>query len=283
MKGKLHAVWALLLALCLPLAHAAAKGKGDPTDAGPYVAQLGIYGDIDLYGDEYDHYATLDAVAALAEDPDNLGIILLLDTPGGGLYEADELYHELMRYREETGRPVYAYMESECCSAGVYAAMAAQRIAAGRMTLTGSVGVYMDEVSDGELLQKLGVRVESVVSGENKLTAQDGLTDAQRAILQGIVDEGFGFFVEAIRQARGEAAASDPEILDGRLLTALQAREKGLIDDVLYYADAMDLFYELGGFGDAPMEDVTPDAPQGGDAGLEDAVTLLLDLLNGGK
>lgn len=284
MKHHRMRALALLLAalLCAPLAARAQKGKEDA--AGPYVAQLCVYGDIDLYGEEYDHYATLDAIDGLAVDPDNLGLILLLDTPGGGLYEADELYHALAAYREDTGRPVYAYMESECCSAGVYAAMAAQEIYASRMTLTGSVGVYMEESSDAQMLEKLGIRSEFIVSGENKLNAPDGLTDEQRAIAQGIVDEGFDFFVEVIRDARGEATASDPQILDGRLLTATQAKDKGLIDGLLYYDEAIDRFYELGGFGDAPLEDVTPDAPGGALPGsASDLLPLLLDFLKQGE
>lgn len=278
-----HRALALLLAalLCAPLAACAQKGKQDA--AGPYVAQLGVYGDIDLYGEEYDHYATLDAIDSLAMDPDNLGLILLLDTPGGGLYEADELYHTLVSYREDTGRPVYAYMESECCSAGVYAAMAAEQIYASRMTLTGSVGVYMEESSDAQMLEKLGIRSEFIVSGENKLNAPDGLTDEQREIAQGLVDEGFDFFVEVIRDARGEETASDPQILDGRLLTATQAKDKGLIDGLLYYDEAIDRFYELGGFGDAPLEDVTPDAPESAySTSAGDLLPLLLDLLKQG-
>ena len=127
------------------------------------------------------------------------------------------------------------------------------------MSLTGSVGVYMDETTDAQLLEKLGMKRETVVTGENKLTAPDGLTEAQRAILQGLVDESFGYFKDAIAAARGADVAQNETLLDGRLLTATQAKELGLIDDILYYEEAIDLFYELGGFGDAELVDVTPE------------------------
>lgn len=156
--------------------------------------------------------------------------------------------------------------------------MAAQRIAAARMTLTGSVGVYMDETSDAELLEKLGFKRETVVTGPNKLTAPEGMTDEQRAILQGIVDESFGFFKDAIAAARGEEVASDETLLDGRLLTAKQARDIGLIDDILYYEEAIDLFCELGGFGDAELMDITPFWEEGADGDTEkDAKDSVLD------
>ena len=231
-------------------------GKSKPREA--YVATLAIYSEIDSSNYSYDHYGILEVIDNLIDDEQNLGLILLLDTPGGSIYEADELYHELMLYREETGRPVYAYMEQECCSGGVYIAMAAEKIFASRMTLTGSIGVYMGESNAAGLLEKLGIRMEVVASGENKVHGADGMTDEQRAILQGIVDEGFGFFKEAIAQARGEQLLFDTELLDGRLLTASQALQKGLIDGILYYSDAMDMFYDLGGFGNAEMRDVTP-------------------------
>ena len=234
------------------------RRKGQREERETYVAALTVYGDIDASDYTYDHYGMLDAIDELIEDDLNLGLILLLDTPGGSIYEADELYHALMVYREETGRPIYAYMEQECCSAGVYVAMAAEKIYAARMTLTGSVGVYMRESSAAGLLEKLGVNMEYIVTGENKVTGPDGLTDEQRAILQTIVDESFGFFKDAIALARGEALLSDAELLDGRLLTASQALEKGLIDGILYYADAIDLFYDLGDFGEAELRDVTP-------------------------
>lgn len=235
------------------------RGEREEREPKPYVAGLTIYGEIDATDYSYDHYGTLDAIDALIDDEDNLGLILLLDTPGGSMYEADELYHQLMLYREETGRPIYAYMEQECCSAGVYIAMAAEKIYAARMTLTGSIGVYTEMSDSAGLLEKLGLNVTYFATGENKIPALDSLTDEQRAIYQAVVDESFGFFKDAIALARGEELLADAELLDGRILTASQALSKGLIDGLFYYEEAIDEFYELGGFGDAELRDVTPE------------------------
>lgn len=280
MKKRLCALLCAALLLCAGCAAAEESWfEGEMARRGAHeerrknVAAITIYGSIDVSDYEYDHYGTLDAIDALIDDEDNLGLILLLDTPGGSVYEMDELYHQIMVYREETHRPVFAYMERECCSAGVYVAMAAQTVYASRMTLTGSVGVYMEESSDAELLQKLGVRREFVATGENKLTAPEGMTDEQRAILQGIVDENFEAFKGAIALARGEDVAGDEELLDGRLLTAAQAQDKGLIDGICYYDEAIDAFYDEGRFGEAELVDVTPEWQDGwdGDAQEEDS------------
>lgn len=60
------------------------------------------------------------ALDALAEDECNDALLLYLNTPGGNMYESDELYHALMMYREKTGRPIYGYMAQECCSAACW-------------------------------------------------------------------------------------------------------------------------------------------------------------------
>lgn len=228
-----------------------------------YVAMLTIDGELSAYDAYYDHAGTLDAIDALIDDQENAGLILLLNTPGGGLYEADELLHELKTYKELTGRPVAAYMEQECCSAGVFAAMGADLIFASRMTLTGNVGVYMESSSDAGLLEKLGVEQIYVASGENKVNGYPELTQEQRAILQALVDESFELFLQEIETSRGLTRAQMEPFMDGRLLSAIQAKEMGLIDGVGYYDEAIDTFYETFGWGDAPLQDVTPEWEDG--------------------
>ena len=180
----------------------------------------------------------------------------MLNTPGGSLYEADELYHAVMTYKQETGRPVYAYMQQECCSAGVYIAMAADRIAASRMTITGSIGVYMQAMSEAGLYDMLGIDNEYVATGRNKVTGYPELTDEQIAIYQSLVEESFGFFKQAITSARGLTEEQMQGFLDGRLLSALQAKDLGLIDTIAYEGEFEDSLIEA--HGGIPLEDVTP-------------------------
>ena len=171
--------WMMLLAalmaalLCVP---ALADGSGNWLESvlsysaeggSSYLATLYIEGEL-LEGDSYyDHLGTLDAIDELIYDEQNAALLLVFNTPGGGLYESDELYHQIMVYKEMTGRPVLAYMKQECCSGGVYAAMAADVIYASRMTITGSVGVYVTTYSEAGLLEKLGITQEYISTGEN--------------------------------------------------------------------------------------------------------------------
>lgn len=82
-----------------------------------------------LYGvaEGYNHNLLMNYVDKLMDNNYNKGIILRMDTPGGTVYEADELYLKLKEYKEKTNRPVWAYMESYCCSGGVYIASADRR------------------------------------------------------------------------------------------------------------------------------------------------------------
>lgn len=233
------------------------QSDGAQTGEG-YVAWLEIDGELLEDSYTYDHAGTLDAIDGLMDDGRNAALMLVLNTPGGGIYEADELYHELMRYKQETGRPVYAYMKQECCSGGVLVAMAADVIMASRMTLTGNIGVYVSSYSEAGLYEKLGIEREYIATGENKVFGYPALTDEQRAINQALVDESFAFFKEAIAQSRSLSEAQMEAFTDGRILSALQAKELGLIDEVLYYDEAVDKVLALHGGGDTEMRDVTP-------------------------
>ncbi len=226
------------------------------------LALLYIEGEM-IEGDAYyDHAGTLDAIDSLIYDENNAALLLVFNTPGGGLYESDELHHAISVYKEETGRPVYAYMKQQCCSGGVYAAMAADTLYASRMTITGSVGVYATTYSEAGLLDKLGIEQEYITTGDNKVSGYPTLTPDQRAIEQAMVNEGFEFFKDVIRRGRGLTDEQMAPFLDGRILTALQARELGLIDEVCYYDEALEaIFATLEP--DALLNDITPEFEMG--------------------
>ena len=119
--------------------------------ATPFLARLDISGTIQpSSGDPfsipdgyYDHTLYMELVDTLIDDPDNKGILLYVDSPGGTVYESDELYLKLMEYKEATSRPIYAYFASEACSGGYYISMASDEIYANRNAWTGSIGVII--------------------------------------------------------------------------------------------------------------------------------------------
>lgn len=88
----------------------------------------------------YQHTTTLEYIDHLMEDPRNQGLLLYVDSPGGTVYESEELYLKLQEYKEETGRPVWDYMSHYAASGGYMISMASDRIYQPH-TMTGSIGV----------------------------------------------------------------------------------------------------------------------------------------------
>lgn len=182
----------------------------------------------------YNHDLLMKYVDKLMDNSSNKGIILRLNTPGGTVYEADELYLKLMEYKEQTGRPVWAYMENTCCSGGVYLASAADEQYANRITTTGSIGVIISNYDMSELYEKLGIKEDNIVSAKNKDmgTAGKSMTGEQRAIYQAVVDEYYEQFVEIVAKGRNMSVDAVKTLADGRIYTAKQAEENGLIDGI---------------------------------------------------
>lgn len=171
-------------------------------------------------------------------DRDNTGIALVINSPGGAVYESDETYLLLKEYQKETGRPVYAYMKNLAASGGYYIAAPADKIFANRNTLTGSIGVIGSQSFDvTAFMEKHGIKVEVVHSGANKTMGSPftPMTEEQRAIWQSLSDEAYEQFVGIVAEGRGMSVEAVKALADGRIYTANQAKANGLIDDVASY------------------------------------------------
>lgn len=229
------------------ISHITDKSYGDFTYYGDTIDVFYVEGTIESGGISYQHNWTLNQIDDLMENENNKGIFLYVNSPGGGVYESDELYLKLKEYKEVTGRPVYAYMAQTAASGGLYVTMAADKIYANRMTMTGSIGVIMSTTDTTGLQELIGIKEESITSGPNKAMGNP-LTKEQREILQTMVDESYDIFVEIIVENRKLDEARVREIADGRIYSAAQAKELGLIDELATYEQAMQSFIDTYGF-----------------------------------
>lgn len=210
-----------------------------------YIAQLFIEGTITTETKIYNQKYFLDTIDNLIGDKRNSGIILFLDTPGGSIYETDELYLKLEEYKRITNRPVYAYMASMACSGGYYLACAAEKIVANRNALTGSIGVIAGQSFDAtELLDKIGVKSITIHSGKNKnmMNFNEPFNKEQQEIMQSLADEAYEQFVEIIKNSRNMPIDKVYNIADGRVYSAKQALSNGLIDEISDRRTALEQF-----------------------------------------
>ena len=199
--------------------------------------QANSSGNISLSGsddDQYNHNLYMKYVDELEKSKNNKAILLYVNSPGGTVYESDELYLKLMEYKEKTKRPVYAYFGSQACSGAYYISMAADKIYTNRNTWTGSIGVIVSLTNYKKLYDKLGIKEIDITSGKIKSMGSGGLdlTDEQYDILQSLVDEAYDQFAGIVSEGRGIDIATVKKIADGRIYSAKQAKEKKLVDEI---------------------------------------------------
>ena len=183
---------------------------------------------------QYNHNLYMKYVDELEKSKNNKAILLYVNSPGGTVYESDELYLKLMEYKEKTKRPVYADFGSQACSGAYYISMAADKIYTNRNTWTGSIGVIVSLTNYKKLYDKLGIKEIDITSGKNKSMGSGGLdlTDEQYDILQSLVDEAYDQFAGIVSEGRGIDIATVKKIADGRIYSAKQAKEKKLVDEI---------------------------------------------------
>lgn len=206
--------------------NAAKKYKND------FIAALYIEGTISEANMTYNQKWLMDTVNALKYNEHNSALAIYINSPGGAVYQADELYLALTEYKT-TGRPIYVYQGPMAASGGYYISCAGNKIYANRNTLTGCIGVIFGNSFDlTGLFEKLGIKSETIHSGKNKnmMNYNEPLTDEQKKIMQSICDECYVQFVSIVAKNRGISYDACCKLSDGRLYTAKQALENRLID-----------------------------------------------------
>lgn len=217
------------------------------------VGEIGPTSGSIVSSDAYNHDMYMEYIEEMEKSKENKGILLYIDSPGGTVYESDEMYLRLMEYKKKTGRPIWAYFASQACSGGYYIGMAADKIYANRNCWTGSIGVIVSLLNCKGLYDKLGIKEIDITSGKNKAMGSSGLdlTEEQYDILQSLVDEAYDQFVGIVANGRQMDEATVRKLADGRIYTAKQALDEDLIDNIGSLEEQKEAFIEeVGANGD---------------------------------
>ena len=158
-------------------------------------------------------------------------LLLRIDSPGGTVGDSQEIHTAIGRLRAK-GCRVVASFGNISASGGVYLGVAAEKIVANPGTITGSIGVILRGNDLSRLLERIGIRFETVKSGLYKdiLSPDRALTEAERTLLQELIDASYGQFVAAVAEGRGLEEARVRSFADGRVFTGAQALALGLVD-----------------------------------------------------
>lgn len=187
--------------------------------------------------DEIDVYAKKESVR---------GLLLLINSPGGGIVPSDEIYRSILRFKQK-GKPVVAYFGTVAASGGYYIACASDYIVSHPLSLTGSIGTIIEYPVVKGLLDKVGVEFVVIKSGRVKDIASPfkKLSEEERRILENIIEQGYNNFVDVVAKGRNLPRDSVLKIADGRVLTGNDAFKFGLVDTVGDEALAKEKLREL--------------------------------------
>lgn len=228
-------------------------------DGGRKVLQIGVRGAIaegssPLMGAAGGTVSAVRRALRYAAREDVEGLLLYIDSPGGGVTDSDRVYQLLAEFRaEHPEMPVAALFGDMCASGGYYIAVAAQHVISRRTSISGSIGVIMSSWNFAEMAKEYGVQQIAIKSArtpyKDMLSPTRAMSPEERAMLTSIVDELYDQFVAVVMEGRGMDRAAVERAANGGIYTAKQARELGLVDDIGDYRTAIAWFEQQLGEG----------------------------------
>lgn len=200
----------------------------------------------------------------------NKVLLLRLNSPGGAVAPSQEIYEELRKARDEDHKIIVASVSNMAASGAYYIASACNRIVSNPGSVTGSIGVIAQFPDASRLLNKIGVKFETIKSGEFKDTGNFDrpMTPAERRYMQDTIDDVYVQFLDDVSEGRkeafqkvlakrlgkkaekvtlGEVKSHIRQWADGRVFTGRVALREGFVDQLGNYYDAVKLAADLGG------------------------------------
>jgi protease-4 len=173
-------------------------------------------------------------------------VVLRVDSPGGSAFASEVILDEIVRLREDD-KPVVASMSSVAASGGYWISMAADRIVASDITITGSIGIFGMLPTFQRSLSALGIHTDgvgtSIWSGQFRPDRE--LSDDAKAVFQLVINRGYDDFISKVAKYRGLDKSDVDSIAQGQVWTGEEALDLGLVDEIGGLDDAVALAAEL--------------------------------------
>lgn len=195
----------------------------------------------------------IDEIKKYSEDSSIKAVVLRVNSPGGAVAPAQEIYKEIIKLKKL--KKVVVSLGALAASGGYYVACPADKIVANPGTLTGSIGVIMEIPNFEGLLKKIGVETQVIKSGKHKDIASPfkSMSPEERKILQSVLDDVHEQFISAVSDSRGIEFEEIKKLADGRIFTGKKAKELGLVDALGNLEDAIKLAGQISGIKGKPQ------------------------------
>jgi protease-4 len=199
-----------------------------------------LVGIVEVTGIIYDSDEIVRQIKGFREDDAIRAILLRINSPGGTVGPAQEIFREIQKTIDH--KKVVVSMGTVAASGGYYIAAAADGIMANPGTITGSIGVIMSYTNYQQLFEKIGLAPVVIKSGEFKDIGSPmrEMTEAEEDILQDFVDKTRRQFVEAVAAGRDLPLETVAALADGRMYTGEEAMEHDLVDKLGNLEDAIE-------------------------------------------
>jgi protease-4 len=216
----------------------------------PKIALIDIYGPIISGKSSFlgmDSYTTsekvLDSLNKIKQDKSIKAIVLRINSPGGTAGSAQEIYSELMKLREN-GMIIVSSLADVAASGAYYIAASSNFIVANRATQVGSIGVIMSLLNFEDVMEKIGVKSNTIKSGKYKDLGSSyrEIKEEEKELLQYLSDDIHKQFIHDISKGRNIDINKVKEIADGRIFSGKVANEMEvkLVDKIGNFNDAIE-------------------------------------------
>lgn len=196
---------------------------------------------IELTGQIVDVEKVLEDIEKAKQDSSIKGVLFVIDSPGGAVAPSIEIAYAIRELNSI--KPVVAYASGVIASGSYYASIWADKIIANPGSIVGSIGVIMQGFDASELMDKIGLKTQTVKAGKYKEsgTLTRKWTQDEEEQLQSVINDTYNMFISDVSQARKLDIKNHTQFADAKIFTAFQAKGIGLVDEVatINYAKAI--------------------------------------------